>query len=55
MSELGKVSNGTQRGRAGAEQITFFKSAGLTAQDVAAAQQALTTALQKKLGSKVNL
>jgi ornithine cyclodeaminase len=53
--ELGEVVNGAQPGRTSAEQITFFKSVGLAAQDVTAAQQALTTALQKKLGSTVDL
>lgn len=53
--ELGEVVNGTQPGRTSAEQITFFKSVGLAAQDVTAAQQALTAALQKKLGSVVDL
>ncbi len=53
--ELGEVVRGTQPGRTSAEQITFFKSVGLAAQDVTAAQQALTAALQKKLGVVVNL
>ncbi len=51
--ELGEVVNGRQPGRTDAEQITFFKSVGLAAQDIAAAQQALTTAQQKKLGTQV--
>lgn len=53
--EIGDVINGKQPGRTGAEQITFFKSVGLAVQDVSAAQQALTTAIQKKLGLSVEL
>jgi len=53
--EIGDVVNGKQPGRTNAEQITFFKSVGLAIQDVAAAQQALTTARQRKLGVAVNL
>ena len=53
--ELGEVVNGTQPGRTSADQITFFKSVGLAAQDVSAAQQALTAAIQKKLGAIVDL
>ena len=52
--ELGEVVNGQQSGRTSAEQITFFKSVGLAAQDIAAAQQAITTALHKRLGTTVN-
>ncbi len=53
--ELGEVVNGAQPGRKTPEQITLFKSVGLAVQDVTAAQQALTSALQKKLGTTVNL
>jgi ornithine cyclodeaminase len=53
--ELGEVVNGARTGRTSAEQITFFKSVGLAIQDVAAAQQALTTARQRKLGINVEL
>ncbi|HLF27833.1 MAG TPA: ornithine cyclodeaminase [Anaerolineae bacterium] len=53
--ELGEVVNGVRPGRTHPEQITFFKSVGLAAQDIAAAQQALTAALHKKIGVSVNL
>lgn len=55
LTELGEVVNGARPGRMTMEQITLFKSVGLAVQDVAAAQQALTAAMQKKLGAVVNL
>lgn len=55
LTELGEVVNGARPGRKTAEQITLFKSVGLAVQDVTAAQQALTAAMQKKLGAVVNL
>jgi len=55
LTELGEVVNGARPGRKTVEQITLFKSVGLAVQDVAAAQQALTAAMQKKLGAVVNL
>ena len=55
LTELGEVVNGARPGRKTAEQITLFKSVGLAVQDVTAAQQALTAAMQKKLGTAVNL
>jgi ornithine cyclodeaminase len=55
LTELGEVVNGARPGRMTAEQITLFKSVGLAVQDVAAAQQAVTVAMQKKLGAVVNL
>ena len=55
LTELGEVVNGARPGRKTVEQITLFKSVGLAVQDVAAAQQALTAALQRKLGAVVNL
>lgn len=53
--ELGEIVNGKQPGRTSADQITLFKSVGLAVQDVAAAQQALTAALQKKIGLSIKL
>ena len=53
--ELGDIINGTRPGRIGGDQMTFFKSVGVAVQDVAAAQQALTTARQKKLGTAIEL
>jgi ornithine cyclodeaminase len=53
--ELGEIVNGKQPGRTNADQITLFKSVGLAVQDVAAAQQALTAAIQKKIGLSVAL
>lgn len=53
--EIGAIVNGAQAARSDDEQITFFKSVGLAIQDVSAAQQALTTALQNKLGTSIKL
>ncbi|RME05791.1 MAG: ornithine cyclodeaminase family protein [Anaerolineae bacterium] len=44
LTEIGAVINNTAPGRTSAEQITFFKSVGLAAQDAAAAQAALRNA-----------
>jgi ornithine cyclodeaminase len=53
--ELGELVNGAQPARSDDAQITFFKSVGLAIQDIAAGQQAYTMALQKKLGTSIQL
>ena len=53
--ELGEIVNGKQVSRTSADQITLFKSVGLAAQDVAAAQQALSVARRKRFGTVIEL
>jgi len=54
-ADIGEVLIGAKPGRTSNDEITLFKSVGLAVQDVTAAQQALTAAMQKKLGTAVNL
>jgi ornithine cyclodeaminase len=53
--EVGEIVNHRHAGRANPDQITLFKTVGIAAQDIAAAQQALLTARQKKLGFSFEL
>jgi ornithine cyclodeaminase/alanine dehydrogenase-like protein (mu-crystallin family) len=52
--ELGEVVLGRVPGRQSPEQITYFKSVGIAAQDAMAAQVALTNARQMGLGTEVD-
>lgn len=52
---LGEIVNGTKPGRVSRDEITFYKSVGNAAQDVAVAQQVLQEADAKGLGSIVEL
>jgi len=53
--ELGDVLNGRIPGRQDKEEITFFKSVGLAAQDAAAAAAVLARAEKKGLGTIVEM
>jgi len=54
-AELGDIVNGRSPGRQDREEITFFKSVGLAAQDAAAARAALAGAEIKGLGTLAEL
>ncbi|MDE0140943.1 MAG: hypothetical protein OXI80_09800 [Caldilineaceae bacterium] len=49
--EIGAIIEGDLPGREGAEEITFFKSVGLAAQDVAVARAVYSKALEKGAGT----
>jgi ornithine cyclodeaminase/alanine dehydrogenase-like protein (mu-crystallin family) len=53
--EIGAVIAGRQPGRESADGITFFKSCGMAAQDVAAAGEVLRRAKELKLGVEISL
>lgn len=53
-TEMGEIINGDKPGRTRADQITFFKSVGLAAQDAAAAALVLRSAEQHGLGTQVD-
>lgn len=53
--ELGEVVLGSKPGRRSDDQITFFKSVGLAAQDIAAAALAFESASQLGLGTEIDL
>ncbi len=52
--EIGAVATGQHPGRASPDEITFFKSVGVAAQDVAAAGEALRRARELGLGTEIN-
>ncbi|MEP7357226.1 MAG: hypothetical protein ABI847_08300, partial [Anaerolineales bacterium] len=52
-TELGEVAAGRQAGRESPREVTFFKSVGVAAQDVAAASRALAEAARLGLGRQV--
>jgi ornithine cyclodeaminase/alanine dehydrogenase-like protein (mu-crystallin family) len=54
-AELGEIVNGTAPGRRDEQEITFFKSVGLAAQDAAAAAAVLAAAERMNLGKLVAL
>ncbi len=54
-AELGEILMGRKCGRTDPEQITFFKSVGVAAQDLAAAHAVLTRGTKLELGSAVSL
>ncbi len=54
-AELGEIAAGRKPGRATPEQITFFKSVGVAAQDAAAGQLALQNARKRNLGVQLLL
>jgi ornithine cyclodeaminase len=54
-AELGEIVNGRAPGRQDDQEITFFKSVGLAAQDASAAAAALAAAEACGLGTTVNL
>ena len=53
--QIGDIANGTVPGRQNTAQITFFKSVGNAAQDVAVASIAYTAATQHQRGQDVEL
>ncbi|MCX7974809.1 MAG: hypothetical protein N3B16_09975 [Candidatus Aminicenantes bacterium] len=55
VAEIGEVASGQKPGRTSAEEITFFKTVGLAAQDIALACRILETAERLNLGSKFEL
>ena len=50
---MADLLSGRHRGRSGPDEITFFKSVGIASQDVAAAEAALTRAVDLGLGLEV--
>ncbi|HYK83823.1 MAG TPA: hypothetical protein VEV19_00560 [Ktedonobacteraceae bacterium] len=54
-AELGQVVTGTLAGRQSPDEITFFKSVGVAAQDVAAAWQVYQNARAKGIGVEVEV
>ena len=54
-AELGEIVNGVKPGRTSDDQITFFKSVGVAAQDAAAASAVLAEAEAQGLGTVVEL
>ncbi|MBP6804489.1 MAG: ornithine cyclodeaminase family protein [Chloroflexi bacterium] len=54
-AELGEIVTGLKTGRTDPQQITFFKSVGLAAQDAVAARIVLRNALDANLGTEVEL
>ena len=54
-AEIGEVINGTQPGRQGEDQITYFKSVGLAVQDAVTAAAVLKAAETKGLGTVIQM
>jgi ornithine cyclodeaminase len=54
-AELGEIYAGTRAGRETAAEITLFKSVGHAIMDAAVARVAYERALQRELGSTVDL
>jgi ornithine cyclodeaminase/alanine dehydrogenase-like protein (mu-crystallin family) len=50
VAELGEVASGKKPGRLAADEITFFKTVGIAAQDIVLAAAVLQKAEEKKLG-----
>ena len=54
-AEIGEVLAGTKPGRTGAEEVTLYKSVGIAIQDVATAQLVYQKALQRGVGTNVEV
>jgi ornithine cyclodeaminase/alanine dehydrogenase-like protein (mu-crystallin family) len=54
VAELGELLNGTAEGRRSADELTVFKSMGIAAEDLAAAQLCVTRARERGLGVEVD-
>jgi ornithine cyclodeaminase/alanine dehydrogenase-like protein (mu-crystallin family) len=54
-AEIGEIAAGLKPGRQGDGEITYFKSVGNAAQDVAVAQEVYQRALQEGLGVEIDL
>lgn len=55
IGEIGAVLNGALGGRSGAEEITMFKSLGMAAEDLYAAQMIYLSAAASGIGTRVSL
>jgi len=55
VGELGEVLLGRRPGRSSAEEITIYKSLGVTTQDLAAAEVAYRLARERRLGREIDL
>jgi len=53
--ELGEIIAGRKKGRASADQVTFFKSVGVAVQDLLAADRVLANAARLGLGTELAL
>ncbi len=53
--EIGEVAAGKISGRQSTDEVTFFKSVGVAVQDVAVAELILRRAVERELGTEVNL
>jgi len=53
--EIGEVLAGTKSGRTGTDEITLYKSVGIAIQDVAAAQLVYHKALERNVGTDVDI
>ena len=54
-AEIGEIVNGDRPGRESEEEITFFKSVGIAAQDAVAAAAVLKAAEEKGLGTVIQM
>ena len=54
-AEIGEVLAGTKSGRSSAAEITLYKSVGIAIQDVATAQLVYRKALQRQVGTNVEI
>jgi len=54
VAEIGEVASGRKPGRVSAEEITFFKTVGVAAQDIVLASLVLQKAMEKGLGHFFN-
>jgi alanine dehydrogenase len=54
-AEVGEVLAGTKAGRSNANEITLYKSVGIAIQDVAAAQLVYQKALERNVGTNVEI
>jgi ornithine cyclodeaminase len=55
VAEIGELVNGTRRGRASRDEITFFKSLGLAVEDLAAAQFVHAQAVERSVGTHLDI
>ncbi len=54
-AEIGEIVNGSKQGRQADDEITFFKSVGVSVQDAVAASAVLTEAEAKGLGTLIEI
>jgi len=50
VAEIGEVASGKKPGRRAADEITFFKTVGIAAQDIVLASAVLKKATELRLG-----